>query len=103
MLYNLAQDKAEATNVAADYPNIVHELMQLANSTRRELGEFMQRGTAQRPTGSLFADVPVISHEKDWGMLGSETSDTIAAERKKRHPNDKTAKPKPSPKRENPA
>ena len=60
--------------------------MQLADATRMELGEFMQRGASQRPTGTLFPNVPVISHEKDWDTLGSETSDAIAVERKTRHP-----------------
>ena len=57
--------------------------MQLADATRMELGEFMQRGASQRPTGTLFPNVPVISHEKDWDTLGI---DAIAAERKTRHP-----------------
>ena len=86
VLYNLRKDQAETTNVAADNPEVVHELMQLAGETRKELGEFMQRGASQRPTGTLFPNVPVISHEKDWDTLGSETSDAIAAERKTRHP-----------------
>ena len=86
VLYNLRKDQAETTNVAADNPKVVRELMQLADATRMELGEFMQRGASQRPTGTLFPNVPVISHEKDWDTLGSETSDAIAAERKTRHP-----------------
>ncbi len=86
VLYNLRKDRAETTNVAADNPQVVRELMKLAETTRGKLGEFMQRGTSQRPTGSLFPNVPVISHEKDWGKLSPDTSDAIAAERKKRHP-----------------
>ena len=97
VLYNLAEDRTETTNVAADHPDVVRELMQLADSARKQLGEFMQRGKAQRPTGSLFPDVPVISHEKDWGTLSSETSDAITAARKKRHPNyDKRKKKRPN-------
>ncbi|MEO1528827.1 MAG: sulfatase [Planctomycetota bacterium] len=86
ILYNLHDDPVETNNVAGDHPEVVRQLTALAESTRSELGEFMQRGTAQRPTGSLFPDVPVISHEKDWGVLSTEKSGAIAAERKRRYP-----------------
>ena len=66
-------------------------------STRAELGEFMQRGSAQRPTGSLFPDHPVISHEKDWGTVPAESAEAIAKERSVRHPDHK--KPKVIPRR----
>ena len=69
VLYNLTKDEAETTNVAGNHPEIVRELTKLANVTRSELGEFMQRGPAQRPSGSLFPDLPVVSHEKDWHRL----------------------------------
>ncbi|TWT89143.1 hypothetical protein Pla100_57120 [Neorhodopirellula pilleata] len=49
---------------------VVHEMMKLAALARQDLGEFMHRGKSQRPTGSLFPDAPVISHEKDWGTVG---------------------------------
>lgn len=86
VLYDLRHDTAETTDVAADHPEVVRELMNLADTTRAQLGEFMQRGASQRPTGSLFPNAPVISHERDWGMIDRETSDAITAERKKRHP-----------------
>jgi len=89
VLYNLATDKAETTNVAAENPQVVRELTELAESARENLGEFMQRGSSQRPTGSLFPDVPVISHEKDWGTLDPAKVETIAQERQKRYPNRK--------------
>ena len=92
VLYNLESDKAESTNVAAKNPEVVTKLLELAKSTRSELGEFMQRGTAQRPTGSLFPDVPVISHEKDWGTMKPESARAIADERAKRYPNLQTPK-----------
>ena len=87
VLYNLHADKAESTNVAADNPEVVRQMMELAESVRQNLGEFMQRGEFQRPTGSLFPDGPVISHEKDWGTVDSATVKAIAKERQKRHPN----------------
>lgn len=87
VLYNLRADEAESTNVAADNPDVVREMTQLADSVRQDLGEFMQRGKSQRQTGSLFPDVPVISHEKDWGTIDLTTAKAIAAERLKRHPN----------------
>jgi len=54
VLYNLDQAPSESTDVASENPEIVHELRELSDSTRKEFGEFMQRGSAQRPTGSLF-------------------------------------------------
>ncbi len=87
VLYNLQADKAENHNVAARHPQVVNELTELAASARKNLGEFMQRGSQQRPTGSLFPDVPVISHEKDWTRLDSDAVNAISEERRKRHPN----------------
>ncbi|WP_166831131.1 sulfatase family protein [Thalassoroseus pseudoceratinae] len=93
VLYNLHTDKAETTNVAADNPSVVNELVELGDAIRKELGEFMQRGRQQRPTGSLFPNVPVISHEKDWGQLDSATTKAILEERQKRHPNHRSNRP----------
>lgn len=99
VLFNLRDDEGETTNVAKDNPDVVEQLIKLADETRTELGEFMHRGTLQRPTGSLFPDVPVISHEKDWATLDSRASTMIAAERKQRHPNFDKPKPKAKKKR----
>jgi|GEM_PF-32614 len=85
-LFHLGKDPAESTDVAAQHPQVVEQLRALAESARGDLGEFMQRGTAQRPTGSLFPDAPVISHEKDWGTVKPGIVDAIAQERAKRHP-----------------
>lgn len=92
VLYNLRTDEAESTNVAADNPEVVREMMELAKSVRQDLGEFMQRGKSQRPTGSLFPDVSVISHAKDWIKVAPETAKAIAAERLKRNPNQEQKK-----------
>ena len=45
-----------------------------------------RRGEAQRPTGSIHPDAPVISHEKDWGQASVAVVEALNAERKKRHP-----------------
>ena len=95
VLYDLHTDKAESTDVAADNPEVVTQMMELAKSVRQDLGEFMQRGRSQRPTGSLFPDVPVISHEKDWGKVDPATAEEIVTERQKRHPKGNQKKPRP--------
>jgi len=41
----------------------------MAKTTREELGEYNNRGSGQRPTGTLFPDVPVVSHPRDWKKL----------------------------------
>ncbi|QDT08224.1 sulfatase [Planctomycetes bacterium K23_9] len=92
VLYNLDADESESTNVAADNPIVVQQMMGLAESIRPELGEFMQRGSSQRPTGTLFPSGPVISHEKDWGTADPTTVKEIELERQKRHPNRKQLK-----------
>lgn len=96
VLYNLSADKKENTNVAADHPEVVNELTKLADEVRQDLGEFMQRGQQQRPTGSLFPNVPVISHQKDWSKLDPATVEAIARERQNRYPirNKKKAHPR---------
>lgn len=86
VLYNLKQDPAETTDVAADHPAVVQQMRTIAESARQELGEFLQRGKSQRPTGSIFPDGPVISHEKDWHTVDAKTVEDIARERRKRHP-----------------
>ncbi|MFT5107681.1 MAG: hypothetical protein ACI8XO_004783 [Verrucomicrobiales bacterium] len=68
--YKLRKDVAEAVDVAAQHPEVVQQLLGLAAKARGELGEYRQRGSAQRPTGSVVPDAPIISHEKDWGGGG---------------------------------
>lgn len=92
VLYNLNVDQAEQHDVAEDHPDVVERLQTLAASTRLELGEFMQRGTGQRSTGSVITDAPVISHEKDWQSVDSETRQRIQQERKRRHVPPKSSK-----------
>ncbi|WP_411847514.1 sulfatase [Roseibacillus persicicus] len=72
-LFNLADDWAERIDVAAEHPERVAEIMQLAEATRLELGEFGQRGREQRPTGTLFPEVPILSNQpQDWDPLSDE-------------------------------
>ena len=53
---------------------------------RKELGEYMQRGVGQRPTGAILAHAPIISHEKDWGQVDIRLVEALEAERRRRHP-----------------
>lgn len=94
ILYDLASDEAESTDVARANPEVVKEMLAMAESARAELGEFMKRGSGQRPTGSLFPQHPVISHEKDWRTLPSEVIEEIARERERRYPGSKSGKGK---------
>ena len=72
-LYNLANDAAELKDVAAQHPERVSEMIALADATRLKLGEFGQRGSEQRATGSLFPEVPVIgNHMLYWDKLSDE-------------------------------
>ncbi len=69
-LYNLETDPAEAHDVAAEHPERVSEMMALADATRLKLGEFGQRGSEQRATGTLFPEVPLIgNHVLYWNQL----------------------------------
>jgi arylsulfatase len=69
-LYNLATDEAEKKDVAAQYPERVSAMVALAENMRLELGEFGVRGSEQRPTGTLFPEVPILSNQaQDWDQL----------------------------------
>jgi len=69
VLYNVKDDVYETKDVAAEHPEIVEELQALGNEVQLTLGSYMVRGTEQRETGSLFPEVPIISHQKDWAKL----------------------------------
>ncbi|MEI6891442.1 MAG: sulfatase [Pontiella sp.] len=72
-LYNLAMDVGERQDVASQHPERVSQMMALAEATRLKLGEFGMRGSEQRPTGTLFPEVPILSNEKqDWAPLSDE-------------------------------
>ena len=86
VLYDLKSDQSETIDVAEANPVVVVELLNVAKSTRLELGESMKRGKAQRTTGSIFPEAPIITHEKDWKIVPQKIAEALAAERQKRHP-----------------
>jgi len=72
-LYNIASDAGEKMDLAAKHPEKVAEMMKLVEATRLKLGEFGARGAEQRPTGTLFPEVPILSNEKqDWKSLSDK-------------------------------
>lgn len=104
VLYNLRNDQGESENLAQANPDVVRQLQGLATEKRKELGEYMQRGKAQRPTGSIYFKAPIISHEKDWGQVPDAVVKGLNNERTKRHPgwnskrtNKRNKKTSPSP------
>lgn len=83
-LYNLAADVGEKKDVAAEHPEKVSEMTALAEKTRLELGEFGVRGSRQRPTGTLFPEVPILSNQKqDWDSLSDTEKGRAKTEFKK--------------------
>jgi len=85
VLYNLREDRAEEHDVAAENPQIVKQIQEIASNARRELGEYLQRGSGQRPTGSVFEDAPIVGTERDWGKIDAATRQRIHKERVRRH------------------
>lgn len=81
VLFDLGSDPGESANAAFENPEVVAELEKLASEARADLGEYMKRGAGQRPTGSIIPTAPVISHQKDWGIVDSETVQRIADEK----------------------
>jgi arylsulfatase A-like enzyme len=53
-LYNLEEDVGEATNVAAQHPDVVERLLKLAEAARADLGDSLtkRQGAAVRPCGT---------------------------------------------------
>ena len=87
VLYNLDADPAETKNVALANPEVVQRILGIAANTRKELGEYGQRGSGQRATGSIIADVPIVSNFKtDWPKVDAATRAKVAAEHSKWHP-----------------
>lgn len=52
-LFNLESDPGETQNVAEQHPDVVQNLITLANKTRSELGDGKHKGSGVRPAGSL--------------------------------------------------
>ena len=86
VLYNLETNPAEDIDVAEENPEIVSNLKEVARTTRDELGEYLVRGSGQRPTGTAIPNAPIIATEKDWGSVDPEMARQIAEERSQRHP-----------------
>jgi hypothetical protein len=55
-LYNLQNDPGELKDVSQMHPEIVQQLLQLAQGARTDLGEFDQKGPGVRKT--LYVDNP---------------------------------------------
>ena len=88
VLYNLTSDPSEKNDVAQENPEVVEMILGVAKEARAELGEYLQRGSGQRATGSVIAIAPVIGNEKDWDQFVDESlNKEINKERLKRHPN----------------
>jgi arylsulfatase A-like enzyme len=55
LLFNVVEDVGSEYNVAAEQPEVVARLLQLAQSARQELGDRGQVGRGQRERGALAA------------------------------------------------
>ena len=60
-LYDLDQDPAESTNVAAEHPEVVARLMPLIERGRRVIGDGDRDGSEQRPPGVVDDPKPLTS------------------------------------------
>lgn len=69
VLFDISKDISESKNVASEYPQIVEKLLLIAEQARKKLGEYNIRGSKQRPTGTIFSDVLVVSHPRYWRTL----------------------------------
>lgn len=59
-LYDLEADISESNNVAAEHPDVVDALLQLAEQARSELGDEEQVGSGQRPAGWVDNPQPLL-------------------------------------------
>jgi arylsulfatase A-like enzyme len=60
LLYDLEADIGETTNVAADHPDVVRRLSELAELARRDLGDAGRPGRNQRPCGRVANPTPRV-------------------------------------------
>lgn len=58
-LYDLAADIDESENLVAKLPDVVNEILQLAEQARAELGDLDRRGSGQRPAGWVETAKPL--------------------------------------------
>ena len=69
VLFNINDDVAEKKDLAADKPELVQEMLKLVAEMKLSLGEYKKRGKDQRPTGTLFPEVPIVSTSNDWAKI----------------------------------
>lgn len=64
-LYNLQKDVGETVNVAADYPEIVRELMEKADAIREDIGDAAVGAPGQncRPIGRVSSAKPLTEYD----------------------------------------
>ena len=60
LLFNVVEDIACKNDVAADHPEVVKRLMELADIGRADLGDGDTRGAGQRPIGQIDNPVPQL-------------------------------------------
>ena len=60
MLFDLEADVAEATDLAARYPEVVKRLTALADKARADLGDVNRKGKNQRPAGWVKKATPQL-------------------------------------------
>ncbi|MEZ6048881.1 MAG: sulfatase [Planctomycetaceae bacterium] len=60
LLFDLSNDSGSTTDVAENHPDIVADLMKLADAARQDLGDAGEKGTGQRPAGQIENPVPQV-------------------------------------------
>jgi arylsulfatase A-like enzyme len=95
VLYHLATDPGESKDAADQHPELILKFEGMAKDVRLALGEYRQRGSEQRPTGTAIEGAPIVPSPKDWVQIDSEWARRIAEVHKARRPETKkSAKPK---------
>jgi arylsulfatase A len=60
LLFNVVEDISSSHNMADEYPELVNELMVLADEARKDLGDLNTPGANQREAGKIKNPVPVL-------------------------------------------
>lgn len=60
MLFDVVEDIASKNNVAAEHPDIVKKLTQMADHARADLGDLGERGVGQRNPGKIANPAPQL-------------------------------------------